>query len=89
MPEDPEGSALGEWEPPHMEHVEHVLKRPSQQDAGEVEPEAGFAVMSFDGGSGKRLGTGGVAVWDASGKLVTAQALWYGTGATTNNEAEL
>lgn len=45
--------------------------------------------MWFDGGSASKLGTGGFVVWDAEGRLLTAQAEWYGDSKTTNNEAEL
>ena len=49
----------------------------------------GVAVLTFDGGAAKRLGTGGFTVWLPSGRLIAARALWFGSECSTNNEAEL
>jgi len=49
----------------------------------------GVAVLTFDGGSAKQLGTGGFTCWLPFGRLIKAQALWYGSKWRTNNETEL
>jgi hypothetical protein len=77
-------------DPPQMLHKAVQLKRKQQVSASVEEVHLqGVAVLTFDGGSAKKLGTGGFTCWLPTGQLVTAQALWYGAERSTNNEAEL
>ncbi len=46
-------------------------------------------VLQFDGGVHANLGVGGYLVWEPGGKLLKAQALWFGEEKSTNNEAEV
>ena len=76
--------------PPVMLHQDVQLKRKAQVSVDVADgAHEGVAVLTFDGGSAKKLGTGGYTCWLPSGQLATAQALWYGQEHCTNNEAEL
>ncbi len=73
-----------------MKHQDVTLKRPIQVSL-ELEEQTlpGKAIIQFDGGTSQGLGTGGFLVWNHYGKLLSAQALWFGEKHKTNNESEL
>ena len=73
-----------------MKHEDVKLKRKQLKSMEAEEDDCkGVAVLTFDGGSRSKLGTGGFTCWAPSGKLRAAVAMYWGDKCRTNNEAEL
>jgi hypothetical protein len=56
-----------------MQHKSVILKRRAARSL-EVSKEdiSGYTLVQFDGGSSKKLGTGGTLIWGQDGRLLMA-----------------
>lgn len=75
-------------DPPQVDHKSVTL---TQRDSRARTRELTIPHFTahFDGGAAKKSGFGGLVVWDPSGRVVVARAIFFGEDAPTNNVAEM